>query len=342
MNIEENVSLAAYSTMRLGGLARYLADVTSEQQLEELVRWAKSGNLPVIMVGRGSNIVWKDEGFQGLVLVNKIMGRQVLAEDNHSMTIKAAAGENWDKFVDWTVGKKLTGIEYMSLIPGTVGAAPVQNVGAYGGELAYSLLEVRAYDTALNGFVQLQNHDCNFSYRSSRFKTTDKHRFLIVSITVTLRKTNPVPPFYDSLQKYLDENGIHKYSPKTIRQAVIAIRQSKLPDPEKVANNGSFFTNPIVENGKFEELKARYPGIAGWPAKEGHTKLAAGWLVEQAGFKGVRDDQTGMATWPAQALVLVNEHAKTTADLLVFRQKILDKVQEMFGVTLAQEPELLP
>jgi UDP-N-acetylmuramate dehydrogenase len=266
MNIEENVSLAAYSTMRLGGLARYLADVTSEQQLEELVRWAKSGNLPVIMVGRGSNIVWKDEGFQGL----------------------------------------------------------------------------RAYDTALNGFVQLQNHDCNFSYRSSRFKTTDKHRFLIVSITVTLRKTNPVPPFYDSLQKYLDENGIHKYSPKTIRQAVIAIRQSKLPDPEKVANNGSFFTNPIVENGKFEELKARYPGIAGWPAKEGHTKLAAGWLVEQAGFKGVRDDQTGMATWPAQALVLVNEHAKTTADLLVFRQKILDKVQEMFGVTLAQEPELLP
>ncbi len=257
MSLQENVSLAGYSTMRLGGRARYLTDVKKPEEVSAMAAWAKANNLSLIMIGRGSNIIWRDEGFDGLVLVNKLSGRQVLADDNHSATIKFAAGENWDKSVEWTVDKKLTGLEYMSLIPGTVGAAPVQNVGAYGGELSHSLLELEAYDTRLNTFVRLQNHECGFAYRSSRFKTTDKHRFLITSVTVTLRKTNPVPPFYDSLQKYLNENGVDKFTPKTIRQAVIAIRQSKLPDPEKIANNGSFFTNPIVEAAKFEELRTK-------------------------------------------------------------------------------------
>ena len=230
----------------------------------------------------------------------------------------------------------------MSLVPGTVGAAPVQNVGAYGGELSATLLELEAYDSALNMQVKLQNHECNFSYRSSRFKTTDRGRFFITSITITLRKTNPVPPFYESLQTYLDEHGIDKYTPKSIREAVINIRRNKLPDPEKVANNGSFFTNPIIEHDKFEQLKQTYPDIKGWPIKDGHVKVAAGWLVEKAGFKGVRDEKTGMATWPNQALVLVNENAQTTANLLIFRQSILDRVSKMFGITLEQEPELLP
>ena len=342
MSLQENVSLAEYSTMRLGGQARYLADVKKPEEVSQLAGWAKANGLPVIMIGRGSNIIWRDEGFNGLIIVNKLMGRDVLNEDNHSSTIKFAGGENWDKSVAWTVDKKLTGLEYMSLIPGTVGAAPVQNVGAYGGELSQSLLELEAYDTQLNTFVRLQNHECNFSYRSSRFKTTDKHRFLITSITVTLRKTNPVPPFYESLQKYLDENGITKFTPKSIREAVITIRQAKLPDPEKVANNGSFFTNPIVDQAKFTELKSRYPAIIGWPAAGGQVKLAAGWLVEQAGYKGYQDPQTGMATWPRQALVLVNQKARSTADLLAFKQRILDSVHQMFGVGLEQEPELLP
>lgn len=342
MQLKENVSLTDYSTMRLGGTARYLADVKDQARLQELVQWAKSYSLPVIMIGRGSNIIWRDEGFNGLVLVNKMTGRDVLAEDNHSATLRIAAGENWDKVVDWAVGKKLTGIEYMSLIPGTAGAAPVQNIGAYGGELAYSLLELEAYDSAINAFVKLQNHDCNFSYRSSRFKTTDRGRFFITSITLTLRKTNPVPPFYESLQRYLDEHGIHKYTPETIRKAVIDIRRNKLPDPEKVSNNGSFFTNPIIDAAKFQQLQQQYPDIKGWETKAGQVKIAAGWLVEKAGFKGVQDEGTGMATWPNQALVLVNDHARNTADLLAFRQKILDKVQQMFGITLEQEPELLP
>lgn len=342
MSIQENVSLAGYSTMRLGGPARYLAEVNNERDLQELYNWARSYNLPIIMIGRGSNIIWRDEGFSGLVMVNKMTGKQVLSEDNHSATIKVFAGENWDQIVDWTVGKKLTGIEYMSLVPGTVGAAPVQNIGAYGGELAYTLLELEAFDSKFNSFVKLQNHDCNFSYRSSRFKTTDKGRFFITSITLTLRKTNPVPPFYESLQTYLDEHGIHKFTPSNIRKAVIDIRRNKLPDPEKVANNGSFFTNPIVDAATFSRIQQMYPDIKAWPIAGDKFKIAAGWLVEKAGFKGVRDEQTGMATWPNQALVLVNEHARHTTDLLAFRQKILDKVQQMFGILLEQEPEILP
>lgn len=328
--------------MRLGGAARYLADIKNIGDLQEAMNWAASNRLPVIMIGRGSNIIWRDEGFSGLVLVNKITGREVLAEDNHAATLKIAAGENWDEAVKWSVDKKLSGIEYMSLIPGTAGAAPVQNVGAYGGELAYTLLELEAFDARLNAFVKLQNHECGFSYRSSRFKTTDHGRFFITSITLNLRKAPPVPPFYESLQRYLDEHGAEKYTSKTIREAVINIRQSKLPDPEKVSNNGSFFTNPIIEAAKFEELKRTYPDIKGWPVADGRIKIAAGWLVEKAGFKGVRDPETGMATWPNQALVLVNENARGTQDLLVFRQKILDKIHQMFGITLQQEPEILP
>ena len=161
-------------------------------------------------------------------------------------------------------------------------------------------------------------------------------------MTLNLRKSNPTPPFYETLQTYLDEHSISEYKPKTIREAVIAIRQSKMPDPEKVSNNGSFFTNPLVDQAKFAALKQAYPNLKAWPTADGRFKVAAGWLVEQAGFKGVRDEQTGMATWPAQALVLVNERAQHTADLLAFKQKIVDKVQTMFGVVLEQEPELLP
>lgn len=340
--MKQNVSLAQYSTMRLGGNAQYLAEVNKAQDLPELVQWAQSQHLPIIMIGRGSNIVWRDEGFNGLVLVNKVSGRDVISEDNHGVVVRVGGGENWDKLVDWSVTKKLTGIEYMSLIPGTAGAAPVQNIGAYGGELSSTLLELEAYDLSTSALIRLQNHDCNFSYRSSRFKTTDKNRFLITSVTLNLRKSNPTPPFYETLQSYLDEHNISEYKPKNIREAVIAIRNSKLPDPEKIPNNGSFFTNPVIDQAKFDSLKQARPDIKAWPTSDGRYKLAAGWLVEQAGFKGVRDDQTGMATWPAQALVLVNENAKHTADLLAFKQKIVDKVQAMFGVVLEQEPELLP
>lgn len=342
VNILENVDLKLYSTMKLGGYARYLAEAHTEQDVKELVDWAKQKDLPFIVIGQGSNIVWRDEGFDGLIIVNRVKGIEVLAEDDAGLTARFGAGEIWDEAVAWSVNRNLSGIEFLSRIPGLVGAAPVQNIGAYGAELSDVLTEVAVYDTQSDAFETILAGGCGFAYRTSRFKTTDRERFVILNITLRLKKANPAPPFYESLQKYLTSQGITEYTPQVIRQAVTAVRKIRLPDPSVVANNGSFFTNPIVDEAKYQQLQAKYPEIKAWPTEDGRYKLAAGWLVEQAGFKEVHDQQTGMATWSGNALVMVNEHARSTANLLAFKQKILSEVHELFGVTLEQEPELLP
>jgi len=341
MNVVENVSLRDYSAMRLGGKARFFGQAASEDELKKLVAWAKKQAVPIIVIGEGSNIVWRDRGFDGLLIANRITGREVLDEDEKSATIRVGAGEVWDSIVEWTVRKDLSGIEFLSAIPGLTGAAPVQNIGAYGAEISQTLVELNALDTHSDEFVVIKNQACGFAYRTSRFKTTDKGRFIITSITLKLSKSPPAPPFYESLEKYLAKRKIKDYTPRAIREAVTAIRAIKLPSPARVANNGSFFTNPIIDKKQFEQLQKKYPDIKGWPHGT-KVKVSAGWLLEEAGFKGVHDQQTGMGTWPAQALVLVNEHAKNTADLLAFKQKIQTKVHQVFGIVLEQEPELLP
>lgn len=342
MNILENVDLKLYSTMRLGGQARWLAEAHRQQDVKDLVDLAKNKKVQFIVIGQGSNVVWRDEGFDGLIIVNLIEGIEVLNDDDSSTTIRVGAGEIWDRVVAWSVNKNLSGIEFLSRIPGLAGAAPVQNIGAYGAELADVLTEVALYDTKEDTFETMLAAGCDFAYRTSRFKTSDKGRYVILSISLKLNKTNPAPPFYESLQEYLSSQGITEYTPKTIRDAVTEIRKIKLPDPSIVANNGSFFTNPIVDAAKADELKQKYPELKAWPAKDGRVKLSAGWMVEQAGFKDFHDSQTGIGTWWGSALVIVNEKAEKTTDLLAFKQKILDKVHEMFGITLDQEPELLP
>jgi UDP-N-acetylmuramate dehydrogenase len=342
MNIQQNVSLKGYSTMRLGGTAAYLAEIHGRNELSEAYNWAKSQNLPMLMIGGGSNIFWKDEGYHGLILVNKMQRFEPFNEDEENYYVTIGAGENWDSVVARTVEAGATGIEALSLIPGSAGGTPVQNVGAYGQELSDTLVSVEAFDTTTGQFLNIPASDCAFGYRTSRFKTTDRGRFFITAMTLHLMKTKPESPFYNSLQSYLDENNIHDYSPKVIRDAVIAIRSAKLPDPALVANNGSFFANPIIDEGTLVQLNAEYGDIPHWPTQDGHVKLPAAWLLEQAGLKGIHDPETGMATWPTQPLVLVNEKAKSTADLLAFKQKIEIAIQQKFGITLAQEPELLP
>lgn len=342
VHILENVPLNRYSTMRLGGPARWLAEVESEEELPEAAEWARSKKLPLIMIGQGSNIVWRDEGFPGLVIVNRLMGREILDEDDSGVTLRVGGGEIWDEVVERAVAKGWSGIEFLSKIPGLAGAAPVQNIGAYGAEIADSLIEVEVYDTEQESFGGIIKQACNFSYRNSRFKTEDKGRFLITAIVLRLRKSNPKPPFYESLEDYFSQRNIGEFTPAIIREAVTAIRAIKLPDPSVVANNGSFFTNPFISSEQFEQLKRKYPDIKGWPTPDGRVKLAAGWMVEQAGFKNAHDERTGMGTWKGSALVMVNEHAQKTSDLLEFKQKIVLKVDEMFGVVLQQEPELLP
>jgi UDP-N-acetylmuramate dehydrogenase len=236
----------------------------------------------------------------------------------------------------------MTGIEALSLIPGTAGATPVQNVGAYGQEISSVLVSVEVYDTQAKRFFNIPAIECGLGYRTSRFKTTDRGRFAITAITLHLMHGNPAAPFYKTVTDYFIAHNITSPTPQLLRQAVIDIRRSKLPDVDKVANNGSFFANPVVSEEQLLRLRDNYSGIPGWPAEEGKRTIPAAWLIEQAGLKGVHDPETGMATWDTQPLVLVNEHAQSTAQLLQFKQKIINVVSRQFGITLEQEPELLP
>lgn len=335
--------------MRLGGTAAYVAEVSSRQEVTEAYNWAVNKNLPVIMVGGGSNIFWKDEGFNGLVLVNKIMGFDIYSEDDENAYITVGAGENWDQVVERAVATGKSGLEYLSLIPGTAGGAPIQNIGAYGHELSETLVSVEAFDTTNRTFINIPSIECGFGYRKSRFKSgEDRGRFLLTGLTIHLVKPLPQNSYYHWLEEYFTQNNISNPTVADIRKGVVHIRMSRLPDPTTVANNGSFFANPIISAEKYHELIENHPKLSAWPSRcfwdlpDGTYKVAAGALLEYLGFKGVKDPETGMATWPSQALVLVNEQAKSTADLLKFKQKIVDKVQETFGIHLEQEPELLP
>jgi UDP-N-acetylmuramate dehydrogenase len=341
MNILKDVSLTSFSTMGLGGIAKHLVSISTKEDLVEAITWANQQNLSILVIGGGSNIIWRDEGYDGLVIVNEIKGFQV-DQDETGAYLVIGAGENWDDVVGRCADMNLSGIESLSLIPGSSGATPVQNVGAYGQEIAETLITLEAYDTKSRDFVVLDKSECEFGYRSSRFNSLDKGRFIISSITLRLNKTYLTPPFYASLQKYVEDNNIEDYSPVSIRQAVIKIRQNKLPDPKLIHNTGSFFANPIVSEDKLVELNEDFLHVPSWPFSEGQVKVSAAWLIEKAGLKDNHDPVTGMATWAKQPLVLVNEHASSTSDLLAYKREIVGVVESKFGITLIQEPELLP
>jgi len=328
--------------MRLGGRVAFAVEVHSRSELTQALDWAAQQQLPVIMIGGGSNIIWRDEGFNGLLIVNKILRYEMLDEDGTNLYLTVGAGEPWDSVVARSVSAGLTGIEALSLIPGSAGATPVQNVGAYGQEISNVLVSVEAYDSSTHAFLNIPASDCAFDYRTSRFKTTDRGRFFITAITLHLTRGNPQPPFYAGVQQYFEQHAITVYTPEVLRDAVVDIRSHKLPDPAKIANNGSFFANPIIDQGTFAQIKAMYDEVPHWAVDGDRVKLSAAWLIEKAGFKDYHDAETGMATWPAQPLVFVNEHAQSTANLLAFRQKVTDAIKSKFGITFEQEPELLP
>lgn len=338
MQIKTNVPLKDYSTMRLGGIAEALTTVTTKHELTEALDWAEEHHKPYLMLGGGSNIIFSN-GFKGLVIINALHGFEVLEQDDESVTLRVGAGEIWDDIVARTVAQGYSGIERLSAIPGTSGATPVQNVNAYGAEIADVLTELEAYETRSKKFVTLSNADCKFAYRDSIFKSTKDRHYVITSITLRLSKRPPQPPFYESLQAYLDKHSISDYSPAALRSAVVAIRAQKLPDPKLVANTGSFFKNPLVARGKLAALQQSYPDIPFYEMKDGRIKLLAGWLIDQAGLKGYRSH--GMKIYEKHALVFINESAKDYSDLAAFRQEIVDKVESTFGVTLEQEPELI-
>jgi UDP-N-acetylmuramate dehydrogenase len=336
MDIHTDIPLKNYTTMRLGGNARFMTEVRTPEDVSRVCKNAHAQNLPIFILGGGSNVVVKDEGFSGIVIRNRIPGFEIIADDSMGTTIKVGAGENWDETVKRTVDMNLSGIEAMSAIPGTAGGAPVQNVGAYGQELADTFVSLEAYDIQTDRFVSLSNVDCGFSYRHSIFRGEAAGRYVIMSITLKLYKSAPQPPFYKAIQEYFETHGITIYTPQAIRDAVIAIRSVKLPDPALTPNTGSFFKNAIIEDWQLKELQKEYPDIPTYDMPDGRYKIPTGWLIEQTGLKG--KTLHGMHVHDKNALVLINESATSYSDLAAARDEIMGAVRDQFHITIEQEP----
>lgn len=336
MEVHEQIPLKNYTTMRLGGPARFMAEARTPQDLSDLMMRAKNQGLPFFILGGGSNTIAHDEGYAGLVIRVMIKGVEVVAETAGDITYKVAAGEVWDDFVKQTVDKHLTGIEALSGIPGTVGAAPVQNIGAYGQEVAETIVSVDAFDSQTNRFVQLTSLDCDFGYRDSIFRSRDAGRYGITHVTFRLLKMVPQPPFYKAVQDYLDERGTTLYTPAVIRDAVLAIRINKLPDPKISPNAGSFFKNALVDDWRFGDLIATYPDMPNYEMPGSKHKIPTGWLIEQTGLKG--SVLHGIKVHDKNALVLINESATSYADLAAARSEIQTAVRTKFNIEIEQEP----
>jgi len=322
--------------MKLGGEARYMATADSASDVVSLYRNARKENLPIFVLGGGSNVITHDEVFEGIVLLNKIKGFEIISETDETTDVKIGAGEVWDEVVEKAIGLGLQGVEAMSGIPGTAGAAPVQNVGAYGQEIADTLISLEAYDSKTDTIVTISANECDFSYRNSIFRDKEKGRYCILNITLQLNKAEPKPPYYASLQKYIDENDIREVNLSVIRVAVLNIRSEKLPDPAELPSAGSFFKNALVEKWKLEELQKEYSDIPNYAMSDGRYKIPTGWLIDKAGLRGYRSH--GMRVYEKNALVLVNDSATGYDDLAAIREEIVQIVFDKFGVKIEQEP----
>lgn len=347
INIQENIDVRDFCTLHIGGKFRYMAKVSDPADLKNIYLFAQEKGTRVLPLGGGSNLVFNDDVLNVLALKAEILGFEILSEDEDATTLKIGAGENWDKFVERVCSMGLSGVEAMSAIPGTMGATPVQNVGAYGQEIKDTLISVDVFDTIELEYKTLSKEDCKFRYRDSIFKTEEKGRYFITSVTLQLSKNIPEIPNYPGVKKYFLENNINSPSLIDIRNAIIDIRASKLPNPAEIPNVGSFFENPIVDKSIFEKLKILYHEIPSFPvsarpclAEENNlVKIPAGWLIENAGLKGHNFGH--VSVYEKNALVLVNNGGATGQDFANARDQIIKTVFDKFGITLEQEPEII-
>jgi UDP-N-acetylmuramate dehydrogenase len=338
MGVQENVSLKPFNTFGIDAQAKYFASFNSVIELEETLNSKIPTFRSKLILGGGSNILFT-KNFDGIVLRNEIKGIDLIKEDEKYLYVKAGAGENWHQFVLFCLKHNYAGVENLSLIPGNVGASPMQNIGAYGVEIKDVFHQLEAYhlnDKAVHSFSL---NDCEFGYRESVFKKKYKDQFVITSVTYRLHKHPHFNTSYGAIKTELEAMGVKELSIQAISQAVINIRSSKLPDWKVVGNAGSFFKNPIIESDQLYQLKNSYPGIVSFPAGEGYAKLAAGWLIEQCGWKGYREGDAGC--YPKQALVLVNYGGAKGEEIYRLSEKIIRTVKEKFGVTLEREVNII-
>ncbi|WCM19128.1 UDP-N-acetylmuramate dehydrogenase [Paraburkholderia bryophila] len=333
-------SLKAHNTFGFDVRARFACRIEHEAQLMPAVRDQRAAGLPRLVLGGGSNVVLGGD-FGGLVLLVALRGRRVVREDDTAWYVEAAGGEPWHEFVAWTLSQGLPGLENLALIPGTVGAAPIQNIGAYGLEMCERFASLRAVELATGEAVELDAEACRFGYRDSFFKREGRDRFVITSVTFRLPKAWQPRAAYADLARALAANGHADASPtaQAIFDAVVAVRRAKLPDPLELGNAGSFFKNPVVEARQFEALKLKAPELVSYPQADGRVKLAAGWLIDQCGWKGRA--MGAAAVHERQALVLVNRGGATGAEVLALAKAVQRDVLTRFGVELEAEPVCL-
>jgi len=329
----ENASLVNRNTLRVAARAKLLAEIRDASRLPELLDFPAIRNDRLLVLGEGSNVLFTGD-FDGTVLVMATRGVQV-ESDGESARIAVAAGERWDDFVRWTLGQGYAGLENLILIPGTVGAAPIQNIGAYGCEVAEFIESVEAWDTRERRVVTLDQTTCAFAYRDSLFKH-EPGRYIVTGVRFVLPRNRPLRTDYAGINEQLARMGVEKPAPFHVAEAVVHLRMSKLPDPSVIGNAGSFFKNPVVDAGLAEQLKSDHPGLAAWPQPDGRCKLSAAWLIEATGFKGMREGDAGISQ--RHALVLVNHGAASGPELWALAQRVIAGVQAKFGVRLEPEP----
>ena len=337
IKIKQNISLKPYNTFGIDANAAYFCHLTHIEDLQTALLSDPWNRLPRLILGDGSNILLTQD-YPGLVIHNELMGLTILHENDEHVRIKIAAGENWHRFVRYCVDQNYGGVENLSLIPGTVGAAPMQNIGAYGVEIRSVFDSLEAVELKTGQLTTFYHQDCQFGYRNSIFKNTHKDQYLITSITLTLNKKPTFNTHYGAIQATLKKMHL-KPSIQSISNAVIQIRQSKLPDPNQIPNAGSFFKNPIIRKEKYQTLQNHYPDMPHYPVADHQIKIPAAWLIEQCGWKGKKVGRAGVHEH--QALVLVNCNHASGADLKKLAAAIQQSVTDQFDIELTPEVNLI-
>ncbi|MDM3884526.1 UDP-N-acetylmuramate dehydrogenase [Pseudomonas sp. BCRC 81390] len=333
---QEQVSLKPYNTFGIDVKARYFSPAHDDQEVRQALSQAQQHGLPLLVIGGGSNLLLTRD-IDAWVLHMASRGRRVLSDDGERIVVEAEAGEPWHPFVQWTLAQGYCGLENLSLIPGTVGAAPMQNVGAYGVEIKDVFVGLTALDRETGALRDFGLAECAFGYRDSLFKR-NPGRWLILRVRFALSRTLHARLDYGPVRQRLVEQGVTEPTAQAISETICSIRREKLPDPAELGNAGSFFKNPVVAAAQVERIRAQYPGVVAYPQADGQVKLAAGWLIEQAGWKGYREGDSGVHC--LQSLVLVNHGQASGAQMHALARRIQADILERFGVELEMEPNL--